>query len=676
MKSNRMFAIALLLAGMTFMQVTNLVAQDQPPQDQPQQGEMSAPQPDDQQAPAQDPPGRAGRLSYSIGSVSFQPGGQGDWVQAVQNRPLTSGDNLWADKDSRAEFQVGSTSFRIDSETSVTLLQLDDRTTQLRLSQGSIIFRIRHLDDDDHFEIDTPNSAFEVQRTGEYRLDVVNNGNETDVTVWRGRGEVTGGGDSYVVVAGQRAQFTGTDDLDHEIGQIPAQDDFDAFAFQRDQREDRSDSSNYISNEVTGYEDLDEYGHWHYVADYGPVWTPAGVAGDWAPYRYGHWVWVSPWGWTWVEDEPWGFAPFHYGRWAYVGGGWCWVPGPVVVRPVFAPALVAFVGGVSVGVGVGPGVGWFPLAPREVFVPWYRTSRVYVNNVNITNTRVNVTNITNVYNTYNVNNTTVNRITYVNQRNPGAVTVVSRDTFVGGRPVAHNIVRVDARQIEDARVTRTLAVQPTHQSVLGVGRPATFHPPATVVNRQVVATRMPTVARPGLEQREGAIVRTEKPGAVQSPGRAAPAPGRPAPESGRADSTPGRPAPDAGRPAPNPRFEQQGSVPRAQEPPPVNRGVPRPPNAGGESARVPSERPNETQPRAMPRGYENDRPMVRSAPPVQERPERQQSEQRKFDTWQQHYPQPDRSAPPARTESRPSSRPSAPSGHTQAPPHDDRSPKK
>ena len=83
---------------------------------------------------------------------------------------------------------------------------------------------------------------------------------------------------SYVVVAGQLARFTGTDQLNHEIDQIPNRDDFDNFAFQRDEREDHSESANYISPEMTGASDLDEYGHWRYVADYGPVWTPVAVA--------------------------------------------------------------------------------------------------------------------------------------------------------------------------------------------------------------------------------------------------------------------------------------------------------------------------------------------------------------------------------------------------------------
>lgn len=607
MTTQRLGAIGTVAAAVCFMlQVVPAVLAQAPPPDQ------------QNQQPAQDPPTRVARLSYSVGSVSFQPGGEGDWVQAVQNRPLSTGDNLWADKDSRAELQVGSTSLRIDSETSVTLLELDDHTTQVRLSQGSLIFRVRHLDDDDQFEIDTPNSAFQVQRTGEYRVDVNNAGDETDVTVWRGRGQVTGGGASYDVVAGQRAVFNGQNELDHQIGQLPPNDDFDNFAFNRDQNEDRSESSNYISTEMTGYEDLDEYGHWHYVADYGPVWTPVGIAPGWAPYRFGHWVFVEPWGWTWVEDEPWGFAPFHYGRWAFVEGGWCWAPGPIAVRPVYAPAFVAFVGGggFAVGVGVGPAVAWFPLAPREVYVPWYRTSPGYFNNVNITNTRVNVTQVTNVYNTTVINNntTTVNRITYVNQQNASAVTAVSHDTFANARPVGTNLVRVDQAKIAQAPVVRNVPVQPVKQSVLGAGRPATVRPPSAVANRQVVATRIPTAPRTSFEQRQAANVRTETPTTpVQAP-RAA---------------TPSRPTTPA-----NTRLEEQGT------PEPSHPETARP--EATQQAATPH--PSIPRPPVTSEGH----PYVRPAPPVRESPQRQQSEEQKFNNWQQQRP-----AAPKATPSRP-----------------------
>jgi hypothetical protein len=116
MNMRKALVVGVVLAGLLLMLQSPLrmVAQDQPPQDQvqPQQDQGQPPQ---AQGPAQDPPGRVARLSFSDGSVSFQPGGEGDWVQAVPNRPLTTGDNIWADKDSRAELQAGSSSIRMDS---------------------------------------------------------------------------------------------------------------------------------------------------------------------------------------------------------------------------------------------------------------------------------------------------------------------------------------------------------------------------------------------------------------------------------------------------------------------------------------------------------------------------------------------------------------------------------
>jgi hypothetical protein len=648
MKTHRALVIGTVLAGMLLMfeAPLRIMAQEEPPQDQG---------PPQQQGPGQDPPGRVARLGYLVGSVSFQPGGEGDWVQAVANRPLTTGDNLWADKDSRAELQTGSTSIRMDSETSVTFLDLDDHATQLKLSQGSIIVRVRHLDDDDQFEIDTPNLAFQIQRTGEYRIDVSADGNETDATVWHGRGEATGGGNSFVVVAGQRARFTGSDQLNHDIDQIPNSDDFDNFAFQRDGREDHAESSNYISPEMTGAEDLDEYGHWRYVADYGPVWAPSAVAPGWAPYRYGHWVWVAPWGWTWVEDEPWGFAPFHYGRWAFVESSWCWVPGPVVVRPVYAPALVAFVGGggLSIGVGIGAGVAWFPLAPREVFVPWYRTSPGYVQNVNVTNTRVSVTQVTNVYNTTIINNNTTNvtRINYANQHVANAVTAVPHEAFVNARPVAASMVKVDQKQMENAPVVHNIPVQPARASVLGAGRPSTVRPPAMSINRQVVAVKQPPAPRASFEPRQTAApnVRTETPGQPQSAARAGNGPPRPQPPAAR-PTGPSRPSPPS-EPAPS-----QPAHPQAPPSPENSRPAP---NVARPGAGQPQEPPRQTEtarpaapPVPRPPAADGGHPLVRQAPPVEVNPQHQQNEQTKFNAWQQQRqnaaprPPAPRAAPP------------------------------
>jgi len=442
-----------------------------------------------------DPPGRVARLNYIQGSISFQPGGETDWVQANPNRPLTTGDNLWADRDSRGELHIGSSSIRIAGETGITFLNLDDRTVQIQLAQGSMNVNVRRLDGGDDFEIDTPNLAFTLQRPGEYRVDVDPNGNATVVTVRSGEGEATGGGSDYHMDSGDQATFSGTDSLSYDGGQAGRPDEFDSWCRSRDDREERSQSARYVSRDVIGYDDLDDNGEWRTVPDYGTVWFPTRVAAGWAPYRYGHWAWVAPWGWTWVEDEPWGFAPFHYGRWAEVGGGWCWVPGPVVVRPVYAPALVVFVGGprfsmaLSFG-GGGGGVAWFPLGPREVYVPPYRTSERYVQRVNVTNTTVNVVNVTNVYNNVNVTN-----VTYMHQNNVAAVTAVSHDTFVNARPVAASTVRVNAQQMQTAQVQRNFAVAPVQRSVVGAGVVATAKPPLAVMQRQVVAKETPPPPR-------------------------------------------------------------------------------------------------------------------------------------------------------------------------------------
>jgi hypothetical protein len=453
-------------------------------------------------ADGDDPPGRVARLNYIHGSVSFQPGGEDEWVSAVANRPITTGDKLWVDKEARAELHIGSAAIRLGGNTGFSFLNLDDRTVQIRLTDGVLNIRLGRLDQDETFEVDTSNLAFSLLRAGEYRIETNEDGNSTIIAVRGGEGEVTGGGQASTIHSEQRGVFNGTDTLDVDVQSAGGYDDFDKWCRDRDRHEDHAQSAKYVSRDVTGYEDLDDHGTWRDVPEYGHVWVPATVVVGWAPYRFGHWVWISPWGWTWVDDAPWGFAPFHYGRWVFVGGFWGWVPGPVVVRPVYAPALVAWVGGphfsLAVGVGGGvAGVAWFPLGPREVFVPAYRVSPTYVTNVNITNTTVNRTTITNVYNTTNVTNVTnvtqVNNVTYVNRNVPGAVTAVPQSTFANSQAVAKAAVPMDAKQLASAHVGTTNSVAPTRASVMGAGaaNASVATPPAAIANRAVVAKNTP-----------------------------------------------------------------------------------------------------------------------------------------------------------------------------------------
>lgn len=464
-----------------------------------------------------DPPSRVARLNFIQGSVSFQPAGTEDWVEAGPNRPLTTGDQLWADEGSRAELHLGSSAIRVSEQTGISFLNVADQAVQIQVAQGTADIRILHMWDNEVYEIDTSNVAFTILRPGEYRVDVDPDGTDTLITVRSGAGAVTAGGQTYELAGGQQYAFQGTDQINYSTDYIPDPDDFDGWCTDRDHREDNAVSARYVSREVIGYEDLDTYGTWRSDPTYGPVWVPTGVAVGWAPYHSGHWAFVGPWGWTWVDDAPWGFAPFHYGRWAYVGGGWGWVPGPVAVvgvggvavvgggwgvRPVYAPALVGFVGGggfsasIEIGGGVA-GVAWVPLGPRDVWVPGYHTSAAYMTNVNVTSTTViNRTQITNVYNTTVINNntTSVTKITYSNQAAPGAVTAVPQKAFQGGQPVAAASVKVSAEVVSSPKVMSAKPVAPTAESLRGPARPAaaSARPPASLASHPVVTKMAPS----------------------------------------------------------------------------------------------------------------------------------------------------------------------------------------
>src|SRR5215468_6440320 len=459
-----------------------------------------------------DPPSRVARLAYTSGNVSFNPAGTDDWVAAVVNRPMTTGDKLWSDDGSRAELHLDAAVIRLSDHTGFSFLNLSDEITQLRLTEGTLYIRVRRLGDDETLEVDTPNLAFSILRPGRYRINVNEAGDATIVTVRDGQGEVTGGGSAYTIHAREEGVFSGTDQLDADVERIREYDhDFDQWCSERDLRDDHSVSSRYVSDDVVGYEDLDEYGGWRAVPGYGNVWFPHTVVVGWAPYRYGHWVWIAPWGWTWVDDEPWGFAPFHYGRWVAVGGVWGWVPCPprpagvtvAYVRPVYAPALVAWVGGAHWGVGVAvgsapaAGVAWFPLSPRDVYCPSYHVSERYVTNVNVSNTViVNKTQVTNVYNNVYVNKTVnVTNVTYQNQTQVNAVTATSQRAFTSAQPVHNNMIRVSAREVAAAPVApMTPTVTPQQRSVLGAGAEARVKPPAAIVARPVVAKVAPPPA--------------------------------------------------------------------------------------------------------------------------------------------------------------------------------------
>jgi hypothetical protein len=431
-----------------------------------------------------DPPTRVARISIVEGSVSLQPGGQGDWGDAARNRPMTIGDKLWVDKDARAELQAGEATFHLGSMTAFSFLNLDEGITQVRIPEGAVNFRVRELRQGDVYEVDTPNVVFNVKEAGAFRIDVNEAGDSSRITVIRGVGEISAEGKTYEVHAGEQAEFDGVENPTYKIAHWSGPDGLDQWAQERDLKEDRSASGNYVSRDMPGYDDLDDYGTWRDEPEYGHVWFPSDVPPDWAPYSGGYWNWVGPWGWTWVGYEPWGFAPFHYGRWAFVGGTWGWCPGPFFGPPCYGPAFVGFLGG-GWGFGFGFGVGWFPLGWGEPFFPWFACSRGFVNVINVHNTFIRNVNILNA-NVRNVN--------FVNARNLRAVTTTSRNTFVNGGRINRAGQRLTQASLNGARATNSVGIHPTQHSTLGA---ANFNshvarPPVGVQSRAVMARTAPS----------------------------------------------------------------------------------------------------------------------------------------------------------------------------------------
>ena len=270
--------------------------------------------------------------------------------------------------------------------------------------------------------------------------------------------------------------------------------------------------------------------------DYGEMWVPRNVPSGWAPYHDGHWAWVEPWGWSWVDDQPWGFAPFHYGRWAYVQDHWGWCPGPRAEAPVYAPALVAWLGfgggvGVSLGIRGGEDVGWLPLGPRDVYIPSYGASRNYITRINTTNTTyINNTTITNVYNNY-TRSGGMPIDTYANRSAPGAVVAVPQSALVGARPVQQVASRVQPRQWGAIRAAAAPRVVPQVASVLGHAPSAGANvprPAASVLSRPIVARTTPPPVAPAFQQRQALLAKTPgRPVPVQQLQQMAEAPPRP-----------------------------------------------------------------------------------------------------------------------------------------------------
>jgi hypothetical protein len=428
------------------------------------------------------------RISLMDGEVSVKRGDASDWVAGVINAPLLSADSISTAPNSRAEVQFDSSNLmRLGGSAVVNLATIEYGRYQLELAHGTLTYVVLRPSSA-NAEVDTPSVSVRPSNQGVYRISVTDAG-ETQVIVRAGEVEVFTPRGSQWVSAGQMMVARGSTDPEFQIVSAPATDDWDRWNQNRDQAMQRSSSYRYVPQGVYGSEDLDSYGTWNNVAPYGNVWTPVGMGPGWAPYRNGRWVWEDWYGWTWVSYDPWGWAPYHYGRWFWdTGIGWCWYPGLIGPRHYWSPALVGWFGfgGPGVGVGFGFGsLGWVPLAPYEVFHPWWGRGfygRPFNERINVTN--VNITNI------------------YRNSRFNG-VSGMGVNDFRAGRFNA--IGRVSGEQLRTAgAVSGRVPVAPSNANLAFANRGAGFVPRNTGSQRFFAHQQPAAVQRtPFAQQQRG-----------------------------------------------------------------------------------------------------------------------------------------------------------------------------
>ena len=434
-------------------------------------------------------PGVVGRIADFAGQLYLSAQERpDDWMPVGVNYPVTSGDNLWVSGDGRAEVDYGGGQFRLAGDTNLNVSRLDDRQLTLFVARGRLIVRVRVLDAGDAARIDTPSTQVTLTRPGLYRIDVAADGQGTTVTVREGESLIAVANGAQQALAGQAVTVMGIDPLAADVRSVSGVDGFDTWSANRDRHYERLQATAYVPRQMVGSAELDAYGSWESDATYGPIWYPAAVAPDWAPYSDGYWTNVGEWGLTWVDSAPWGYAPSHYGRWVRVGPRWAWCPGPRTGRPHWAPALVGWYGGAGWGFTANAGApvyGWVPLGWGDAYHPWWRgcSQRCW--------SRYNRAWAVNVNERQNGP-----PARYAHMGVPGAMTAVSGATLVGRKPVRSNLVALPASQVTSAPLLATAPSVASGPGTAPVVRPGERGTPTPASALYSHAKRNPAFAGP------------------------------------------------------------------------------------------------------------------------------------------------------------------------------------
>jgi len=336
----------------------------------------------------------AARIQRVDGQVAFSDSlasrdANAEWTNASPNQPFSVGDRIYTRDNSRTSLAFSGRNFaRLNPNTSLDVVSLGDRRTQLALRDGSAMFDLGYLAPNELFEVATPYGAVNFDEPGLYNVGFDNNG-DVLVSVLSGLAQVVGSGGSGRISKGEMLTLLGQTASQFVLSRLNGQDagsqldDYYRYQYPNsyDGRYSNYDAYlndpyyydpyrtnpayKYASSSIPGLNDLDYYGDWQNLAGYGNAWRPR-VDEGWVPYQEGYWTNDYPYGPTWVSSETWGYAPYHYGRWASVGNQWYWIPDAVNTTPSYAPALVAFV-----PLNDANQVGWVPLGPGDSYAPRY-----------------------------------------------------------------------------------------------------------------------------------------------------------------------------------------------------------------------------------------------------------------------------------------------------------------
>lgn len=346
------------------------------------------------------PPAQIGRLAIVSGAVSYQSDTAAAAQSPALNTPLTTGNTIEAKPRSHAAIDIGAGRFHLDGGTLLEIGALDPGTSTVVLKSGAVLLHILPGGEGQVFAVATPMGVFRAFQPGTYEIEL-SEGGETRAAALEGGAQfgaiVLRGGTRVTIAAAGAVPVLDAAAEDDFVNRVTAE--------MEESGESRFEAPSHVSAQITGFQDLAQYGLWVSTEKYGWVWEPQ-VASDWSPSSHGHWAEIAPWGRTWIDDAPWGFAPAHYGGWAEVNQRWVWVPGNA------APTGDAVV---SAQTQSGHAA-WVALGPEE---PSPASSPVIVNTVRVVSPppAPPVVNVTNVNNTTNV--TTVVK----EQRQPSLVII-------------------------------------------------------------------------------------------------------------------------------------------------------------------------------------------------------------------------------------------------------------